>query len=74
MKDNVYVPANLQELRHRIRTAVAMVSLDMLKRVWGELEHRIPAVSPSVCGHIEQCNKTWEFLFIFVQKCSSFVG
>ncbi|PSN57792.1 hypothetical protein C0J52_07277 [Blattella germanica] len=55
MKDNVYVPlfsANLQELRHRSRAAVAMVSRDMLECVWGELDCRIDICRIYKCGHI----------------------
>ena len=56
VKDNVYVPplpANLQELHQQIRAAVAVVSRDMLERVWGELDYRIDICRISKCGHIE---------------------
>ena len=39
VKDTVFVPpvpANLQELRDRITTAVALIDRDMLTRVWND--------------------------------------
>ncbi|PSN55504.1 hypothetical protein C0J52_02584 [Blattella germanica] len=56
VRDNVFVPplpANLHELRHGIRASVAMVSRDMLERVWGELNYRNDICRISKCGHIE---------------------
>ncbi|PSN41989.1 hypothetical protein C0J52_14867 [Blattella germanica] len=54
--DNFYVPplpANLQELRHRIRAAVAMISRDMVEHVLGELDYRTDTCRISKVGHIE---------------------
>jgi hypothetical protein len=62
------------DLRNRITTAVALVNLDMLTRVWDEMDYRImSAVSAkvdtlSICElckeqlvslFLFQCNKIW---------------
>jgi hypothetical protein len=56
VKDTVFVPslpANLQDLRNRITTAVAQVDHDMLTRVWNEMDYRIDVCRITTCGHIE---------------------
>ena len=44
VKDQVYVPplpASIQELKVRIRTAVQTITGDMLQTVWNELDYRV---------------------------------
>ena len=56
VKDKVYVfplPANLSELRDRIRQAVAAATLDMLINVWEELAHRLNVCRVRNGAHIE---------------------
>ncbi|KAJ4436561.1 hypothetical protein ANN_16593 [Periplaneta americana] len=53
VKDQVYVaplPANLPELRDRIREAVAVITPDMLIEVWEELAYREKAESDALAG------------------------
>jgi hypothetical protein len=45
VKDKVYVPPlsrDLPELRQRIVAAVDTIDVDMLQRVWQELDSRVP--------------------------------
>ena len=56
VKDAVFVPpvpANLQELHDRITAAVALIDLDMLTRVWNELDYWLDVCHISQGGHIE---------------------
>jgi hypothetical protein len=56
-KDTVFVPplpANLQDHRNRIAAAVARVDLDMLTRVWNEMDYRIDVCRITKGGHIER--------------------
>ena len=57
VKDTDFVPpgpANLQELRNHITTAVALIDRDMLTRVWNESsDYRLDVHSISQGVHIE---------------------
>ena len=56
VKDKVYVPplpANLPELRVRIREAVAAITPDMLINVWEELACRLAVCHVTNGAHIE---------------------
>ena len=56
VKDKVYVPqlpANLPELRDRIREVVAAVTPDMLINVWEELAYRLDVCRVTNGAHIE---------------------
>ena len=56
VKDTVFVPpllANLQDLRNPITAAVALVSRDMLTRVWNEMDYHIDVCHITTGGHIE---------------------
>ncbi|GBN93349.1 hypothetical protein AVEN_107077-1 [Araneus ventricosus] len=47
VKDKVYVPPlprNLEDLRTRIGNALNLVTPDMLKRVWEEMDYRLDVV------------------------------
>ena len=46
-------PANLQDLRNRITSAVALVDRDMLTRVWNEMGYRIDVCRITKGGYIE---------------------
>ena len=47
------VPDNLQELRDRITTAVALIDRDMLTRLWNELDYRLDVCRISQGGNTE---------------------
>lgn len=56
LKDKVYVtplPANLAELRNRITATVALVTPDMLQRVWEEIDFRWDVCRMTNGSHIE---------------------
>jgi hypothetical protein len=56
MKETVFLPplsANLQDLRNRISAAVALVSRDILTRVWNEMDYRIDVCRITKSEHIE---------------------
>jgi hypothetical protein len=56
VKNTVFVPplpADLQDRRNRITTAVALVDRDMLTRVWNEMDYRIDVCHISKGGDIE---------------------
>ena len=56
LKDQVYVPplpANLAELRNRITAAVELVTLDMLQRVWQEIDFRWDVCRMTNGSHID---------------------
>jgi hypothetical protein len=56
VKDAVFVPplpTNLQDLRNRITTAVALVDRHMLTRVWNEMDYRKYVCRISKGGYIE---------------------
>jgi len=56
VKERVYVPplpADLDELRNRITTAVNFVTEDTLRRVWDEFSYRVNVVRTVGGGHIE---------------------
>jgi hypothetical protein len=56
VKDNVYVPPlprDLPELRQRIVAAVDTIDVDMLQRVWQELDYRIDVCRVTRGGHME---------------------
>ena len=47
------LPANLQDLRNPITTAMALVDRDMLTRVWKEIDYRIDVCRITKGGHVE---------------------
>ena len=47
------LPANLQDLRNRVTTAVALVDRDMLIRVWSGIDYRIDFCRITKGEHIE---------------------
>jgi len=56
VKDTVFVPplpANRQDLRNRITSAVALVHRDMLTRVWNEIDYHMDVCRFTKGGHIE---------------------
>ncbi|PNF19518.1 hypothetical protein B7P43_G02327 [Cryptotermes secundus] len=56
VKDHVYVPplpTNLDDLKHRITTAINSVHCDMLIRAWEEFSYRIDVACAAGGGHIE---------------------
>ena len=56
VKDSVYVPllpATVDGLQERITAAVNSDTLDMLQRVWSELDYRIVVCRVTRGGHIE---------------------
>ena len=56
MKDGVFVPPlplNLDDLKERIRQAVASVDADMLHRVWNELDCGLNVCSVTRGAQIE---------------------
>ncbi|PNF23796.1 hypothetical protein B7P43_G16593 [Cryptotermes secundus] len=56
VEDHVYVPTlptNLDDLKHRITTAINSVHRDMLIRAWEEFSYRIDAAPAAGGGHIE---------------------
>jgi hypothetical protein len=56
VKDKVYVPTlprHLPELRQRIVAAVDTINVDMLQRVWQELDYRIDICRVTRGGHVE---------------------
>ena len=71
VKDKIYVPplpANLPELRDRIREAVAAVTPHMLINVWEELAYRLDVCHATNGAHIEHLstyNVNW--------RCYSFI-
>ena len=71
VKDKVYappLPANLRELRDRIREAVASVTPDMLINVWEELAFRLDVCLVTNGAHIEHLwtyNVNWRCYFFF---------
>ncbi|PSN40121.1 hypothetical protein C0J52_19380 [Blattella germanica] len=57
VKDRVYVPpfpANLPELRDRIREAVVAVTPDMLIKVWDELAYSVYVCRVTNGAHTER--------------------
>jgi hypothetical protein len=56
VKDKVYVPhlpGDLPELRQRIVAAVDTIDVDMLQRVWQEVDYRIDVCSVTRGGYME---------------------
>ncbi|GBN98293.1 hypothetical protein AVEN_121963-1 [Araneus ventricosus] len=56
VKDKVYappLPRNLEDLRTRIGNALNLVTPDMLKRVWEEMDYRLDVVRVTRGSHIE---------------------
>jgi hypothetical protein len=56
VKDEVYMPPlprDLRELRQRIVAAVDTVDIDMLQRVWQDLDYRIDVCRVTKGGHME---------------------
>ena len=56
VKDQVYVPplpANIPELKVRIRTAIETIIADMLQTVWNELDYRVDVCSITKGAHME---------------------
>jgi hypothetical protein len=56
VKDQVYVPtvpANIPELKVRIRTAIETITADMPQAVWNELDYRVDVCRITKCAHIE---------------------
>jgi hypothetical protein len=56
VKDTVYVPPlprNLQELQNRIVAALGGVTMDMLQRVWEEIDCRLDVCRVTLGAHIE---------------------
>jgi hypothetical protein len=56
VKDKVYVPPlprDLPELRQRIVAAVDTIDVDMLQRVWQELDYRTDVCQVTRGGHME---------------------
>jgi len=56
VKDHVYVPplpSSISELKVRIRTAIEITNVDMLKTVWIELDYRVDVCRIAKCAHIE---------------------
>ena len=56
VKDQVYVPplpASIQELKVRIRTAIETITVDMLQTVWNELYYRVDVCRITKVAHIE---------------------
>lgn len=55
VKDIVYQTkvADIDELKARIRNAVATVDIDMLARTWQEIEHRLDILRATKGAHIE---------------------
>jgi len=56
VKDQVYVPplpASIQELKVRIRTAIETITVDMLQTVWNELYYRVDVCRITKGAHIE---------------------
>ena len=56
VKDKLYVPplpANLPEVKDRIREAVAVITPDMLVNVWEELAYRLDVCRVTNGAHIE---------------------
>ncbi|PNF28386.1 hypothetical protein B7P43_G16752 [Cryptotermes secundus] len=56
VKDHVYVPplpTNLDDLKHRITTAINSVHRDMLIRAWEEFSYRIDVAHAAGGGYIE---------------------
>ncbi|GBN62422.1 hypothetical protein AVEN_201545-1, partial [Araneus ventricosus] len=48
VKDKLYVPPlprNLEELRTRVGNALNLVTPDMLRRVWEEMDYRLDVVA-----------------------------
>ncbi|PSN55399.1 hypothetical protein C0J52_11064, partial [Blattella germanica] len=57
VKDRVFVPPlplNLDNLKQRIRQAVANVDADMLQRVWDDLDYRMDVCRVTGGAHIER--------------------
>jgi len=58
VKDQVYVPplpANIPELKVRIRTAIGTITADMLQTVWNELDYRVDVCRITKGAHIDTC-------------------
>jgi len=56
VKDQVYVPpipANIPELKVRIKTAIEIIIADMLQTVWNELDYRVDVCRIAKGAHIE---------------------
>jgi hypothetical protein len=56
VKDQVYVPplpASIPELKVRIRTAIEIITADMLEEVWNELDYRVDVCRITKGAHIE---------------------
>ena len=61
MKGIVFVPslpANIEEMKQRITTALETVTEDMLQRVWYELEYRLYVGRVTGDAHIEHLRKS----------------
>ena len=56
VKDQVYVPplpANISELKVRIRTATEIITAEMLQTVWNELDYRVDVCRITKGAYIE---------------------
>jgi len=56
VKDQVYVPplpSSIPELKVRIRTAIEIITADMLQTVWNELDYRVDVCRITKGAHIE---------------------
>ena len=56
VKDRLYMaplPADLNDLRHRIEAAAASVTPDTLSKVWDELGYRLDVCRVTKGAHIE---------------------
>ena len=56
MKGLVFVPplpASIEEMKQKITAALETVTIDMLQRVWHELEYRLDVCTVTGGAHIE---------------------
>ena len=53
VKDQVYVPASISEVKVRIRTAIETITADMLQTVWNELDYRFDVCRITKGAHIQ---------------------
>jgi hypothetical protein len=72
VKDAVYVPPlpqDLPELRQRTATAIETIDVDMLSRVWQELDYRLDICRVTRGSHIESLWRKWNFESIPCHWC-----
>ena len=56
LKDQAYgppLPADIPELKVRIRTAIETITADVLQTVWNELDYRVDVCRITKGAHIE---------------------